>query len=154
MHAMRSSGSLGLTALLVFVLCSATGCQTWNGGLPFQNPSRVPPRGTGTFPTPGNYYNNTSSVTPTGGVMPASAGSYSTNLSSADAVRSADFVAPSFARQPSSSSFDSTTGMQPTQPNDFVSSANYGGQFTDSSVSGGAGYGSDGLQPPEIEWQP
>lgn len=154
-------GGYGCALLLAAGIC---GCQTWApGAFPMQNPSRVPPPGTGTYQLPSGYYNSTSASNPSGsGMTASSAGSglrkvegglpttdlaaapqiskeASSNEASSNEVQPAQFTAPA-AR----SSADSLPRAQSAAP---VASA----QFTSGAESG---WSSAGYQAGQYETRP
>lgn len=116
---------------LIVVTIGLSGCQTWPGGtFPMQGATRVPPPGTGTYPLPNGYYNNTntSAVAPTNQTMQASnsgsglrtpSGAFpTTNLASSQPASTMEFSSSdrgftsesgvSFAAHPQSSSVPSS----------------------------------------------
>lgn len=57
-----------LSFSILLGLLTMVGCQNWSAmtsGIPLQNPSRVPPPATGSYPASTGYYNNANSGLPT-----------------------------------------------------------------------------------------
>ncbi|MBX3422431.1 MAG: hypothetical protein KF752_12835 [Pirellulaceae bacterium] len=91
-----------IVGILGMSLLALSGCQNMcGGGYPMQSMTRVPPPGTGSYPMPGAYYNNTmgaqSAVSPA--IQPAAGlanAEYLSTTPSAD-VAAAQFTVPAQA---------------------------------------------------------
>lgn len=157
---MTESNPRSIRIFVVTSLCacslSFTGCQSWySGGYPFNNPSRVPPPGTGTYQLSSGYYNNPGATHGQLSGNPAMpAGRVSGNPGFAASSRnSLDTVQPNVV-QPNAvrpASFaQSTPGFSPSSG--AVSTAGESHAFpspASTSISDSPGAG-----PPSLQWQP
>ncbi|WP_145076494.1 hypothetical protein [Aureliella helgolandensis] len=114
-------------SLLVLSLCVLCGCQAGASGFPMQNMTRVPPPGTGTYQTSGDYYNNNTSAVPVssnGQSAGATLAPVGGNLPTTNLTASSNSQVNPVSASASSSVFSDTKDSIASDPPTFGSSNN------------------------------